>query len=123
MRKSKVSFEHATTKNIKEFYGRLPDRSLRGWVLFLDGKAVGACGIMYELDHRLAFSDIGDTLRPYKREIAKAIRLVEGLCDETKGPVTAYVDEDEPTSKQLLGKLGFIDIGMRADRGPLWVRY
>jgi len=117
MRKPKITFRPATIEYAKEFYGDTFTKSFRGYVALLGDKVVGVGGIGCERDVRILFSDIGKEMRPFKRDIAKAIRILEGMVKSLRYPILAIADKKEPASEMLLTKLGFTPSGLANPEG------
>ena len=112
----------ATAKDAVAFYGKTPPFSFRGFVADLDGEVVGICGVYYEKHRPVAFSEMRDAMRPYKKEIAKACRMLMQLLNQLGGSVYAFACPTEPTSGYLLAKLGFKPTGMLGPHGDILVR-
>lgn len=111
----------ATPELIGAYYGKKPPHSLRGYVALLDGRPVGVAGIYYEDNRPVAFSDMLPELRAYRRVLVRGVRLVEQMMDRTALPVSAVINEGEPTAPDLLKRLGFVPAG-EIPAGKLMVR-
>ncbi len=117
MRKSKITFETATKAHITEFYGDQSLKSLKGHVALLDGRVVGVGGLGFEKGHMVLFSDISDEMRPFKKYIVKAVRVLGQIVEDVKYPITAVADRREALSEKLLTGMGFIFTGLLTDNG------
>lgn len=123
MRKSKIEFKKATPEYAREYYGKRPVKTFKGYVALLNDKVVGIGGVSFEKGNMMAFSEMKDEMRPFRRDIAKAARLLEGFIDSLPYPVFAFACPKEPTAKKLLQKLGFIPTGQETEHGSIFVRY
>jgi len=117
MRKSKIIIEPATREHVKEFYGDKYTKSFKGHVALLDGKIVGIAGLGFEKDQMLLFSEITEEMRPFKKDIVKAVYMLDRMVKEAKYPIVAIANKKEAMSEKLLVKLGFISTGCLASDG------
>jgi hypothetical protein len=123
MKKSEVTFEPATIEHAKEFYGDQYRKSFKGYSALIGGKVVGMGGLAYEKGQILLFSDMKDELRPHKKEIWKAIDILDDLVKKTKSPVVAVASNKEKRSEELLTKLGFSPTGHTVPEGKIYWRF
>jgi len=117
MRKSKITFEPATKAHVREFYGDRYFKSFRGHVAVRDGKVIGIAGLGFEKGYMLLFSSIKDEMRPFKKYIVKAVRVLGQMVNDVKYPITAVADRREALSEKLLTGIGFIFTGLLTDDG------
>ncbi len=121
MKKSKITIEPATRERVMEFYGESP-KSFKGYVAVLNSKAVGICGLSYEGEKILLFSDIKDELRPYKDDIWKAIAMVSEMVEKTNYPIVAVANKHEKNSEKILASMGFVPNGQSVPDGKIYWR-
>ena len=118
---TRCEFRQATAKDAYEFYGEKPPFSFKGVAAVKDGKVVGLGGIYREAHYLIAFTDMKDEMRESKKDIAKGCRIVHNLIIEEPRPVYAIANQDEPTAKALLAKLGFVPSGKETDKGSILI--
>jgi hypothetical protein len=107
MRNSPV-IRPATAADAAAFYGaERPMKSMRGFVAELNGDVVGVGGFYYERGYLIAFSEMKESLRPYRKAIVRGARRIMAQIIERKLPVFALANCDEPTAPQFLKGLGF----------------
>jgi hypothetical protein len=119
---SNIVIRPATEKDARQYYAGRPMFSFRGYAAEMDGEIVGLCGIYYQDGIPIAFSDIRDALRPRKKTLAKACRMLQRLIDKVGRPVYAVACGTEPTAPYLLAKLGFKPTGVFGPEGETLVR-
>ena len=107
MRKSKIIIKLATMAYAKEFYGDQYTKSFKGGIALLKGKVIGVAGLSFEKDSMMLFSDMKDEMRPYKRDIVKAIRILGKMIKNVRYPIFAVANNKESLSEKILNKLGF----------------
>jgi RimJ/RimL family protein N-acetyltransferase len=97
----------ATREDYIAFYGEAPKRSLRAYVLDLDGRILGVGGIRYQNPGQppFLFSDIKPEARQWPKEMVKAAKMA--LADFGPAPILAIADPHEKGSIRLLTYLGF----------------
>lgn len=104
----------ATREDIDRFYAMDEKPTMRAWVVELDGEIVGFCGLARAKGRWVAFSDMKDALRPFKKVILKTGLL---MMREAKRAGIRYVysepNPEEPNAKRFLRALGF-DIDPRS---------
>jgi len=122
MKRDEIIFRQTTRATAKEFFGRTPSSSFNGYEAVLNNKVVGIAGIMYCHGFRMLFSEMTEEFRPYKREVAKAIRILEGIIIKLPYPIVAIAYKKEPFAKKLLIKLGFIPTDTVTEYGLLYMR-
>jgi len=122
MTKSEITFRTATAADAMAYYGGPPPYSFKGFVAELDGETVGIGGVGYQNNMPIAFSEFKETMRPHKKAIAKACRMLTKFFDELRVPVYAVACDTEPTAGYLLAKLGFKPIGLYGPAGETLMR-
>lgn len=93
--------------DFERLYGYSPTRTLKGYVGELNEEPVAMVGIYFMPDQIVAFFNIKDEAKQYKRDIAKGVRLFNKLLKEQNTPVFAIADPSIPTSENLLMRCGF----------------
>ena len=73
----------------------------------LDGRVVGALGVVREHGYGKYFCDFTDELRPYLKSmtIMRGIKASLRFCDEYRGPMIAVAEHAEGC--RILNRLGF----------------
>ncbi len=107
MRRSNLIIKFASIAHTKEFYGDQYTKSFKGYVALLGKKVVGIAGLSFENEKMMLFSDMKEEMRPYKRDIVKAVRMLGKMVNEAKYPIVAVVNNKESLSEKILTKLGF----------------
>lgn len=120
---SKPVIRQATAFDAQRFYDGPPPFSFTGYSIVLDDEIVALFGICYQEGKPAAFSDMKPALRPFKKTIVKACRIMAESINKTGGPVYAIASDTEPTAPYLLAKLGFKPTGMFGPHGETLVRY
>lgn len=120
--RNEIVFERATQTLVERYYGERPPVGFRGYVALLGGEPVGVGGVYRAGGMWVAFSEMKDAMRPFRKARAKAARLLVEFIDALGVTVHAVVDPVEPTSSGLLKKLGFVPTGESTDIGELLVR-
>ncbi len=119
---SKATLRRATAADAEAYYGASPLFSFRGFVAEVDGELAGIFGVYYQDGLPVAFSEMRDAMRPHKKAIAKACRMLMQFLNQLGGPVYAFASPTEPTSGYLLAKLGFKPTGEMGPYGDVLVR-
>ena len=101
-----MTVEPASPEQIALFYGRVPV-TMTAFCLARDGRPVGLFGLEWHKGYRIAFSSLLPEGRLYKKHILKCGKLLVELIKESRFPVFAVRDKNEPTSDALLRHLGF----------------
>lgn len=110
---TKPDLRWAKRSDLELFYGKPQGVTMRGYVVYLDGKPVAVGGVSYQCGVLCAFADVKDELRPYKVSIMKFARKVGGLFHGMPG--MAIASPNEPNSGKLLEWLGFKYVTTCAD--------
>ncbi len=117
-----VEFALAESKHVREFYGDRYTKSFKGYVAMLDGVVVGIGGISFEDGYMMLFSDMKDALRPFKKDIVRAITVLKRLIERERYPILAIANDGELMSEKLLVKLGFVFSGHETPDGKIFWR-
>lgn len=98
----------ATAADVREFYPEFTC-SFRAWVAELDGKVEGIIGVALTRPFACMFSAFREALRPHLKSLSilRLIKKAEAAVHASKVPVLAIAEPKEPTSKGMLGRLGF----------------
>jgi hypothetical protein len=124
MRKSRITFKPATMAHAREFYGDQYTKSFKGYAALLDGKVVGIAGISFEDETMVLFSDMKKEMRPFKRDIVRAIWVLGDMVENARYPIVAVVDKKEPAAEKILTKLGFTHSGhLNPDGSKMFRRF
>lgn len=108
-----MSSRLATAADIQAFYGDQPRPTLKALVVTRGDEILGVVGLAREGMRSKYFSEIKEDLRPrLKRMIALRTiwRSIE-LVRNSRLPVYALAQADEPDAHRLLQRLGFIPVG------------
>ena len=119
---SNTTFRRAAQADAEAYYKGRPIVSFRGWVAEQDGSPVAIGGVSYEGGVPMAFSEMTDAFRKSRKDVARGCRILMEMVDNTKGPVYAVADPNEPTASYLLMKLGWLPTGRYTQLGELLVR-
>jgi hypothetical protein len=102
----RVEIRFATSKDLIEFYGRAPIRTVRAIVAESDGRIIGVAGVRLVDMAWYAFADITQELT--KKQIAKGIRIFKKMMAGTDLPLYTTRDESIESSERFLAHLGFV---------------
>lgn len=98
----------ATKADIDAFYAMEEKPTMRAWLAEVDGEIIGICGIARTRGRWVAFCDIKDELRRFKKVILKTGLL---MMREARKAGIRYVysepNPDEPNAERFLQALGF----------------
>lgn len=119
---SEPVFVLATQELAERYYGQRPPYGFRGYAALLDGEPIALGGLYRDGLLLLAFTEMKEPMRRFRKARARAVRLMVDLMDSVHVPVYAIVSETEPTSSALLAKLGFEQTGLETENGELVVR-
>jgi hypothetical protein len=106
-----IKFVPASYALVREFYGKPPQFSMRGLVTLLNDKPVALMGVYMFNNQMIAFSEIKDELRPFKKAIARGVRLMMYFLHSLDFDIYAVASDKEMTAPKLLRKLGFEKTG------------
>jgi hypothetical protein len=106
---ARVEMRTATAADVDRFFGSRPAGTVKTVVVTVDGEPAAIGGLSYADKRVTLFSDLKPAVRPYVRSMAflRAVKQLQTWCGQAKAPVFAVADDDEPTSKALLTRLGF----------------
>lgn len=122
MTRSEPVIRPATYSDAVAYYGGPPRASFKGFVAELDGEIIGIGGVFYEDGAAVAFSEMKEPMRKYRKAKARACRILCDMFDGIGRKVYAAACESEPTAPYLLVKLGFKPTGIFGQFGETWVR-
>jgi len=118
---TKCEIRAATAKDAFNFYGKPPSNSFKGVVAVKEGKVIGIGGLFYTKSGLIAFSDMKPEMRQHKKLIVKGCRVIMGMVKNAETPVYAVANDQEPTAKNLLERLGFVNTGVKNELGDTLV--
>ena len=119
---TKVDFVPATQSLAEEYFaGGRPPYGFRGYAALLDGEVVGLGGVYWSHGAPVLFSQAKNPLRRDRKACARGARLLQSYLDTIPFEVYAVASPAEPTSQQLLARLGFEYAGVETREGPLMV--
>lgn len=105
-----------THEHLAEWYGDDGRQfTVKGIAGFVDDKLVAVAGFMFARGNVIAFCDLREEARPFKKTIHRtAIELMEEAKRRHKR-IIAKRDPNEPTSANWLRRLGFVQ-----GEGDIW---
>ena len=105
-----------THAHLVEWYGeRAKEPTVKGIAAFVGSKLVAVAGFRLDRGLVIAFCDLREEARPFKKTIHKtAIELMDSAKRRHKR-ILAVCDPDEPTASNWLRRLGF-----RQSEGDVW---
>lgn len=122
MKQANIEFHPATKEHVREFYGENTRKSFRGYVAIMEGKVVAVGGISNEGGNKLLFSDLSEDMRPFKKDIVRAIRVLRDMVGNIKTPIYAIAHNTEALSEKLLFSFGFLPTGENTLSGKVFRR-
>lgn len=109
-----IEIRQATAKDAEDFYnGKKPMRSLRGFVAVLEGRVIGIAGVYFDGKTMVAFSDMKEEMRKYKKDIVRGTRVVLAMLEE-RGTAVFAVCKDE-RAMAFVRRCGFQEMGSALD--------
>lgn len=105
-----------THEHLAEWYGADGYQpTVKGIAGLVDGKLVAVAGFLLSQGNVIAFCELKDEARPFKKTIHRtAIELMEAAKKQHKR-IIAKRDPDEPTAANWLRRLGFVQ-----GEGDVW---
>lgn len=104
--KMRPELKSATPELVHAFYKGAPPFSLRGFAAVLGGTPIALGGVYMDGEHRIAFLELKDEMRLYKRELIRFInegkRVLSGYSE-----VLAVASTKEKTARTLLNHFNF----------------
>jgi hypothetical protein len=100
----------ATQDDIAAYFGEPQRVTVKAIVATLDGVPAGVIGIARQGKTARLFSEFRPEVRPYLKSMT-ALRAIKAMSESVKQsrlPVYAMVQEDEPDSPRILERLGFV---------------
>lgn len=105
----------ATARDLEEFYGHPPERSMRAFAAVLGKKVIAVAGVYRGVNHMVAFSQMKDEMRPRKKDIVRLAHVNMAAIKNRGQKVIAFADQNEMTAPSFLTKLGFKHVEHTAD--------
>lgn len=107
-----IEMRWVTPADIDAFYGARPPQTVRALALVEEGKVIAIGGLTSEKQYAVAFIDLKPEARKHKKALVRAMRTAyERLVQNSKQPIIAIADPNEPTAAGLLEHFGFEHIG------------
>ncbi len=105
----------ATERDVIDFYGELPEQTLRAVVLVLNNAPVALIGMARQDTYAQFFSEYRPEYRPHLKSMTtlRAIKSAMSIVKESRLPVFAVAESTEPDAVRLLTRLGFAPFGDR----------
>lgn len=103
-------------EHLSEWYGeegRQP--TVKGIAAFVDGKLAAVAGFMIVGGRVVAFCDLKEEARPYRKSIHQTALKLMADAKQRHKRIIAYCDPKEPTAPNWLRRLGF-----REEDGGIW---
>ena len=99
----------ATAADIDAYYGTRLHESLRAYVIFMNGEPMALIGIARHKTYSRMFSEFKPEFREHLQcvTILRTIKKAMQFVKESRVPVIAVAQSDEPTSRSILKRLGF----------------
>ena len=111
-----ITTRPATIEDVRRFY---PEHScsFRAWVAEMDGVPEGIIGLALSRPLACMFSTFNEALRPHLKcvTVLRIIKQAERAVKESRVPVIALAESDEPTAPGILTRLGFKSAGVTGD--------
>lgn len=99
----------ATAQDAIDFYdGKPPSNSFHGFVAVQEGRVIGIAGVYYDGPVQVAFSDMKEEMKKYKKDIIRGTRLVMQMIE--KRGLTVYAECAEGRAANFVRRVGFKEI-------------
>lgn len=105
-----VAYRFASERDLIEYYSERPKQTLRAVVLTLNDQPAAVIGVARQNDCGQFFSEYKSQFRPHLKSMAtlRALKQAMQIVKESKLPVYAMAEEQEPDAVRILARLGFI---------------
>lgn len=104
-------------EHLVEWFGEDGNRpTVRGIAVHLDGDLIAIAGVRYAYGTVIMFCGLRDEARQFRKTIHKVALGLVKEAGERHRRVIAEPDDDEPTSRRWLSRLGF-----EPDDDGIWV--
>lgn len=115
-----IEIRQATEKDVRNYFdGVAPIRSMRAFAAILDGRVIGIGGVYFDGKNMVAFSDIKDEMKKYKKDIVRGARIIMDMIASRNIAVFAICADDRAV--QFVNHLGFDVVGETPDgRLMIW---
>ena len=115
-----IEIRQATEKDVRNYFdGVAPIRSMRAFAARLDGRVIGIGGVYFDGKNMVAFSDIKDEMKKYKKDIVRGARIIMDMIASRNIAVFAICADDRAV--QFVNHLGFDVVGETPDgRLMIW---
>jgi hypothetical protein len=118
---SRITLRPATAEDVAQFYGGASLYSVRAIAADLDGKIVGVGGVYRVGKQMMVFTEISPEMRPYKKDIIRASRLVLAIINKYS-IVSAYIAPEIATAETFGKHFGFEEHGKSIEGRRVSVR-
>lgn len=99
-----IELRPITITDYAAFFGKSPDRTIRGYAFLVDGEMVGVCGALLGKDSTMLFSDVKEGFTAHPITIWRWAKRAMELLDTMKQPLYAT----SQNSGKFLNSLGFV---------------
>lgn len=106
----RVAYRYATAADIERYYGGPQPMTLRAVVLTLNDEPAAVIGVARHECYAQFFSEYRPEFLSHLKSMStlRALKRVMSIVEETKLPVYAIAEEEEPDSVRILSRLGFV---------------
>jgi hypothetical protein len=104
-------------EHLVDWFGEDGNRpTVKGIAALVDGKLIAIAGVRYVFGTVVMFCGLRDEARPYRKTMHKVALALVREAGERHRRLIAEPDDDEPTSRRWLSRLGF-----EPDDDGIWV--
>lgn len=118
---NKIELTYASQADVDEYYGGAPLYSCRAVAARLNGKLVGLGGVYRVNSQMVVFTEIREEMKPYKKDIIRASRMVLKILDRYT-TVVSYPDPAIGTADTFGNHFGFYDTGIKNENRAMMAR-
>lgn len=106
----RVAWRLASAADLDAYYGERPRQTLNAVVLTLNDAPAAVIGVARQSGYAQLFSQYKPEFRPHLKSIStvRALKRVMRIVEESKLPVYAIAEKEEPESTRILTRLGFV---------------
>lgn len=116
----RVAHRFATQADIDQYYDTQPYPTMRAVVLTLNDRPAAVLGVARHESYAQFFSEYRPEFRPYLKSIStlRAVKQVMTMVCQSKLPVFAIAEDEEPDAVRILTRLGFVAFEGNVFRWP-----
>lgn len=105
----RIIYRLATAADVEAYYGERQRQTLRAVIVEQEGRPFFIVGLANEDGYLKAFSEYKPGFKPLLRRMAvlRAIRTVQAWVEQSRIPVVAVAQPNEPESPAFLARRGF----------------